>query len=68
MSSFKLAVVGDKELTQIFKVVGMDTFSNIDEVNKDEYALIIDTVGEDAQSYGSSDTLAPLPIRLEVKI
>ena len=66
MSNFKFAVVGDKDLTQIFKVVGMDTFTTFDEIVKDDYALILNTVGTNgAKPLGQG---SPLPIIMEVKI
>jgi vacuolar-type H+-ATPase subunit F/Vma7 len=60
MSNFKMGIVGDKDLTQIFKVIGMDTFADINEVPQDEYALILSTQG------GANDK--PYPIIMEVKL
>ena len=69
MSNSRFAVIGDKDLVQIFQVVGMDVFESIKDFKPHDYDLILDTVGEKAsEPLGSSVTLAPLPIIMGVKI
>jgi vacuolar-type H+-ATPase subunit F/Vma7 len=55
-----MSIVGDKDLTQIFKVIGFDTFTDIKDVPQDEYALILSTQG------GANEK--PYPIIMEVKL
>jgi hypothetical protein len=57
-----MAIIGDKTLTQIFQVVGMDTYSPTDRLDTDQYALILDTVGLKA------NVDKPYPIIMEVEL
>jgi len=57
----KMAVVGPKNFIQIFNVVGMDIYESLNNINLDDYALILTT---DAVPNVAVDK--PYPIILEV--